>query len=389
MESAMIQFSCDCGRKLKVKDDLAGRKIKCPECAEVLRVPAADVPEADDGDEEGIVPASPRISAVKRRPARDEEDSTERERPRRRRDEVNNDDDDDERPRKKKKKKKSSNNGLLIGIVVGVVVLVIGGGMGLFFLLKPKKEADKVPVAGAGGPVPGKGMFAAKGMAPVGGGLSGIAQTPGKLLLENNLKQLGLAMHIHFDVHQRLPSPGFSSDPKAKGTKPLLSWRVAILPYIDQEALFKQFKLNEPWDGPNNSKLLSRMPKVFEAVLPQPASPGNTYLQLVTGPGTLYPSPSAAPKLIGSIPDGTSNTVIIVEAAEAVPWTKPADYTIDVSNIRQGAVPKLGAFSADGFFVAMGDGSTRFVDRRRVSDKSIRQAFNPADGMAFDQDWFQ
>ncbi len=78
---------------------------------------------------------------------------------------------------------------------------------------------------------------------------------------------------------------------------------------------------------------------------------------------------------------------MIVEGAEPVPWTAPTDIIIDVSNVMQGNVPKLGALLPNGFYAGLGDGSVRFIDRSRVSDKTIRMAFNPADGQVFGPDW--
>src|SRR5262249_15340692 len=180
---------------------------------------------------------------------------------------------------------------------------------------------------------------------------------------------------------------GFSKDLVSRDTKPLLSWRVAILPFVEEDALFRQFKLDEPWDGPNNIKLLNRMPKIYEPIGPQPKKEGHTYLQYVTGPGTAFPTPTSVAVIPNTFVDGTSNTILIVEAAEPVPWTKPADFTIDVTNVMQGNVPKLGALSANGFYAGICDGSVRFIERSRVSDGTIRLAFNPADGQPMPLDW--
>src|SRR5262249_30142494 len=76
----------------------------------------------------------------------------------------------------------------------------------------------------------------------------------------NNLKQIGLAMHNYHDVNGAFP-PAAVCD---KTGKPMLSWRVLILPYIEQDALYKEFKLDEPWDSEHNKKLLAKMPKVYE-----------------------------------------------------------------------------------------------------------------------------
>ena len=77
----------------------------------------------------------------------------------------------------------------------------------------------------------------------------------------NNLKQIGLAMHNFHDAKKRFPASGT----KDENGRPLLSWRVHILPYLGEKALFDQFHLNEPWNSEHNRKLVSQMPAVFAA----------------------------------------------------------------------------------------------------------------------------
>jgi len=355
----MIIFRCSCGKQLKVNEERAGTKVKCPECEEILRVPeGGDIREKSGPptktrpdpreDDESYVEEERR---PRQRSARFDEEDEYDDRPRRRA--PPHDEDYDERARRRRQAK--GGNGLIIGLIIGGVVLLIGGAVGLFFLLS--------------------------------GAQSSVETARDRTMLTNNLKQITLAMHSFNDAFKRIPAPGFSKDLGSRDTKPLLSWRVAILPFVEEDFLFKQFKLDEPWDGPNNIKLLDRMPKIYEPIGPQPKKAGHTYLQYVTGPGTVFPNPTFVAGIPRSFPDGLSNTVLIVEAAEPVPWTKPADFTIDVTNVMQGNVPKLGAFSANGFYAGLGDGSVRFIDRSKVSDKTIRQALNPADGNVMPADW--
>ncbi len=72
----------------------------------------------------------------------------------------------------------------------------------------------------------------------------------------NDLKQIGLAMHNYHDVNKHFPAPVIMG-PDGKTPH---SWRVAILPYLDQQELYKQYNLNEPWDSPHNKKLLKKSP---------------------------------------------------------------------------------------------------------------------------------
>ncbi len=193
----------------------------------------------------------------------------------------------------------------------------------------------------------------------------------------NNLKQLALALHNYNDVNMALPGPAITD----KRGKPLLSWRVAILPYVEQKNLYDQFKLDEPWDSPHNKKLLNRMPKLYEPVRGKTKEPFTTYYQAFQGPGTAF-EPNVPLRIPASFPDGLSNTIFIVEAGEPVPWTKPEDVPFDP---KKKELPKLGGLFPDGFYVAWGDGSVSWVGRN-FDPATMRLAITRNDGMAFDRD---
>lgn len=142
----------------------------------------------------------------------------------------------------------------------------------------------------------------------------------------NNLKQMMLAMHNYESAYRKFPARAICD--KETG-KPLLSWRVAILPFVEEAALYNEFHLDEPWDSDHNIKLLEKMPAIY-AHPSMPLPPGMTAYQtyddvdeagigLPTEDGLKFPS----------VTDGTSNTVLLVEssAAKAVPWTAPIDLT--------------------------------------------------------------
>jgi uncharacterized protein (TIGR03067 family) len=169
----------------------------------------------------------------------------------------------------------------------------------------------------------------------------------------NNLKQIGIAIHNYHDAHKYMPAPAIYS----KDGKPLLSWRVAILPFIEQDHLFREFKLDEPWDSAHNKKLLARMPAVYAPALGK-VEPGMTFFQVFNGEGALF---EGAKKIrITNIKDGTANTVMVVEAASAVPWTKPDDLPFDP---KSKDLPKLGGTFSAGFHVLMCDASVHFVHK--------------------------
>ncbi len=167
-----------------------------------------------------------------------------------------------------------------------------------------------------------------------------------------NLKTLAFALRSYHDEHGQFPPAAIYS----KDGKALLSWRVLLLPYLDQANLFRQFKLNEPWDGTTNKKLLDRMPEVY--ALPGGKGKGTqTIYQVLTGAETIFPSPNATRD--ADITDGIRNTILIVEAADPVPWMKPADLTYAPKK----PLPKLGGISKEGFQAAFADGSVRLLPR--------------------------
>jgi prepilin-type processing-associated H-X9-DG protein len=175
----------------------------------------------------------------------------------------------------------------------------------------------------------------------------------------NNMKQIGLAMHNLHAANNHFPA-----DIKDKKGKPLLSWRVRLLPFLEQQALLEEFHLDEPWDSPHNRELVARMPSVF-AVPAGDAEPGATFYRGFSGERTIFD-----PKLPDGTPfqamtDGTSNTIAVVEAKEAVPWTKPdSDIPFDSKAKPQGIralIEGLGGHFPGGFNVLFCDGSVRFI----------------------------
>jgi hypothetical protein len=211
----------------------------------------------------------------------------------------------------------------------------------------------------------------------------------------NNLKQIALAFHAYHDFNGALPA-----DIVDDSGRPLLSWRVAILPYIEQGALYKQFKLNEAWDSPNNRKLLAKMPALYRLQTaagdggnpfyngPNPPLAGpvpvddsmtNTFYQGFSGKGTLFDR-SAGPIRLANITDGTSNTLLVVEAGSSVPWTKPQDLPYSAKK----ALPKLGVFP-NVIHAVFADGAAHNL-RPDFDEKEMRKAIIRDDGEVLDME---
>ncbi len=139
----------------------------------------------------------------------------------------------------------------------------------------------------------------------------------------NNMKQIGLALHNYHEVYRSFP-PAITYD--ATG-KPMHSWRVLILPWIEGRQLYDAYSMDEPWDGPNNSKLLSRIPPVFVCPATSNRSNFTTKYCVVIGEKTLFPPYGS--RSFKDIRDGTSNTIAVVEQTSGIPWMAPLDPTLE------------------------------------------------------------
>ena len=172
----------------------------------------------------------------------------------------------------------------------------------------------------------------------------------------NNLKQIGLAFHNYADQHGRFP-PAVLYGPDGKTPH---SWRVALLPYLDQEALYRQYRLNEPWDSPNNKKIAETAMPIYRHPDAPQDSTSAAYFALV-GENTIFTGEKAAGDKAGrafrDITDGTSNTILVVEAQRDIPWTKPEDIPFDPEK----DLPELGGYTEGGFHAAFADGSVKFI----------------------------
>ncbi len=237
-----------------------------------------------------------------------------------------------------------------------------------------------------------------------------------------NLKRIGLALHNYHDAEGHYPPAAITG----KDGEPILSWRVAILPYLEdydgrsRDDLFKTFHLDEPWDSPHNKALLERMPAVYasageraqnpfatayrgfvcpdeqngqrsrrrrsggmmgmmanrkgvdqRSVALQKAMAGKAELDGPTvgemGKAEIQTQSLALTVFrenhgvfVAEITDGTNNTLMVVEAAEAVPWTKPDDLPFSQNE----PLPRLGGSMQGGFAGLFASGLVRFLDRR-------------------------
>jgi hypothetical protein len=193
----------------------------------------------------------------------------------------------------------------------------------------------------------------------------------------NNLKQIGLALHNYEAVHGKFPA-----DVVDRNGKVLLSWRVLLLPYLEENNLYRQLKLDEPWDSKHNKKLLEKMPKVFSSPRVALKKKGYTAYQGLNGPGAFFDSGKPGRPIL-TITDGTSNTIAVVEATTAVPWTKPADVPFDPKK----DVVQFGKAFGERPLAVLCDGSTRLLDLKKLSKETLKAAVTINGGEVMGNDW--
>lgn len=177
---------------------------------------------------------------------------------------------------------------------------------------------------------------------------------------KNNLKQIGLAFHNYHDTYNRFPALDSNGQPdeanvRGKG----LSWRVHILPFLEEPQLYSEFNLDEPWDSEHNKALIERMPAVF-GNNPE----GKTSIDVFAGEGLMFEEGKPGPG-IRDIIDGTSNTLLVVQAGEdkADFWTKPGGLELDPEDAKKG----LGEIG-ETFLVLFCDGSVRALPGNLASN---------------------
>jgi prepilin-type processing-associated H-X9-DG protein len=177
----------------------------------------------------------------------------------------------------------------------------------------------------------------------------------------NNLKQIALAMHNYASAYNCFP-PAATYDSDGK---PLLSWRVLLLPYLEEASLYNQFRLDEPWDSPNNKPLADRIPGMFRC--PSDVVPlGMTTYEVVVDPRSLFTGQPRGVSL-REVTDGTSNTLMVVEGADPVPWTKPDGLSLTSNAQMLG----MGSKHPGGLNASFADGSVRFL-KNSISPSTLR-----------------
>ncbi len=202
------------------------------------------------------------------------------------------------------------------------------------------------------------------------------------------MKEIALAFHNYAQVYQGIPQVAITSN---EG-RPLLSWRVALLPFLGERELYQQFHLDEPWDSPHNKPLLSEIPKAYAPVAIGPAEAGPrrvggdvadvespvsglTHIRVVTGKQTMFPQGrKEAPLTLTpkDVPNGVNETLLFLENAAAIEWTRPEELAWDDTPGKESPDWK-GSIDSRGFFGAFVNGSVRFVSFDEFTPPQIRR----------------
>lgn len=188
----------------------------------------------------------------------------------------------------------------------------------------------------------------------------------------NNMKQLGLAMHNYHDANKHFPAAAIYS----QDGKPLLSWRVALLPFLgDYNKLYDRFHLDEPWDSEHNKKLIDKIPAEYRSPKSKLKEPGMTNYLVPVGPGTVFEGREGM--RIKDITDGTAHTIMTVEVddAHAVIWTKPDDLPYNPNDPSKG----LGGLFKNCFIALFCDAHISVINLPCPDDR-LRWAFSAAAG---------
>ena len=148
-----------------------------------------------------------------------------------------------------------------------------------------------------------------------------VAREPARRLqCMNNLKQIGLALHNYHNLHGCFPPP-YVADGDGK---PLYSWRVLLLPYLEENPLYEQWHLDEPWDSPHNRPLAEQRLKVFQCPSAEFGSQPLTSYLAVVGPGMAWEHGTCL--TLEDFTDEKNATIMVVEVRNSqIYWAEPVD----------------------------------------------------------------
>jgi hypothetical protein len=356
-----IAFACPNGHSLQAQDDKAGEILVCPRCGAKAMIPFPDL-ETDGSDVE-LTPLSDLVETL---PEYSEAAATA----------IPNATFAASPSHSGEAKTASSRRivwiaGLAGGAALALVLIVIVGLAILGSNTTATPGVASGPAApGAGTPAdasPADGSPAAPPTRPV------VKRRLGDVeQVRDKLKTIALAFHNLHDTYKTFGAARSDSYWQTTGgnsnpPNPRLSWRVHLLPFLEQQPLYERFHLDEPWNSPHNLALLSEMPDIYRV---DDSREPTTRIQVLAGPEMLFGQLS--PPKLASVHDGTSNTIlaVVADADRAVPWTQPDDLTFDPA----APLAVLGGMTDPWIPCAVVDGSTLMLPNTVDADTFLALA---------------
>lgn len=190
------------------------------------------------------------------------------------------------------------------------------------------------------------------------------------------LNQITLALHMYHDEYGSFP-PAYIADEKGK---PMHSWRVLILPYIEEQTLYSSYDFNEPWNGPNNIKLSAQIPKMYHAYGDSRGTTHTSYVVIV-GPQTAFPG--AGTTKLADFRDGAENTILLAEIKKSdIVWLEPRDLelatmSLEINHPRE---PSISSSRPRGPYVTFADSIRGYHPNRSLDPQDLRAMCTIAGG---------
>ena len=211
---------------------------------------------------------------------------------------------------------------------------------------------------------------------------------------QNNLKQIALAMHNYHSTYKRFPPAVIVEN----GVK--RSWRVELLPWLDETALWEAYRKDEPWDSEANKQVLARMPAVYRHPADDRTEPYAAYFAVVAenaekssgryGGPTAWRAegPPGEGAALQDLRDGTTQTLLVIETKRATPWTKPEDLRYDAALPTEAGQWRqsldLVPFEPGLLQVVFGDGSVRSI-AEHIGNSDLRSLLTRNGGEIVDR----
>ena len=196
---------------------------------------------------------------------------------------------------------------------------------------------------------------------------------------DSHIQDVARAFLFYHGGYDTFPASKMVTEKNGKDTKPY-SWRVALLPFLDQHALYKQYRFDEHWDSEHNKKLLAKMPDAYRHPSAPKDSTTTWYVGFADDDSALQLNKGATWKMI---PDGTANTLLVVETDSGIPWTKPEDLPFTDQGIARAIDKTKSPHKKKGIWVSRADGSTHFLTPQEAK-KNLRKLITRAGGEQVD-----